>query len=208
MIGHHPKIETLLAYAGGTLHENLAVPLATHLEMCAVCRAQVHACESIGGALLDMLPATQLGVDALTRTLDRLNDTYAESPLNPSDFQGLPLPLVLRHYKIGRRKFVAPGIWTAPIIKDRKTGAQSMLVSVASRRRLPLHAHRGAEMTCVLQGNFSDVSGTYGPGDFLEMDVANEHQPVTGDVDCICVIANTAPPRFRNILGWFVQAYS
>jgi len=52
-------------------------------------------------------------------------------------------------------------------------------------RKIPLHGHSGPEMICVLKGGFSDASGRYESGGFVEVDEQSEHQPTaTPEGEC------------------------
>ena len=67
---------------------------------------------------------------------------------------------------------------------------------------LPRHAHRGAELTLVLEGAFVDETGRHGPGDLVEVDGEESHRPVAeGTADCVCLIATEGRLRFGGLLG-------
>ena len=53
-IKHHPSDATLAAYASGTLDQARGLAVATHLSLCAQCRAAVRKFESVGGAVLEV----------------------------------------------------------------------------------------------------------------------------------------------------------
>ena len=48
MIHHHPNESTLAAYAAGMLDEGRSLVVATHVEMCSVCRRFTSALEDVG----------------------------------------------------------------------------------------------------------------------------------------------------------------
>ena len=63
------------------------------------------------------------------------------------------------------------------------------------------------ETICVMKGSFSDVTGRYGVGDFLELDETSLHEPVAGpEGECICLISSECPPKMRGLLGWLMRA--
>ncbi len=65
---------------------------------------------------------------------------------------------------------------------------------------MPVHGHRGMELTLVLSGSFSDDHGTFARGDIEEADESIEHQPVANEgEDCICLAVTDAPLRFHGI---------
>ena len=51
-IEHHPSDATLAAYASGTLDQARGLVVATHVSLCAQCRAAVKKFESVGGVVL------------------------------------------------------------------------------------------------------------------------------------------------------------
>lgn len=56
------------------------------------------------------------------------------------------------------------------------TAAQARLVRFAPGVRFPLHAHKGREQALILEGSYTDSSGTvYRPGDLHEMSAGTEH---------------------------------
>jgi len=85
--------------------------------------------------------------------------------------------------------------------------AETYLLRLGAGRRIPFHGHGGSEMICVLKGSFSDASGRYQAGDFVEIDEATEHQPLAGpEGECICIIASESPPRMHGLIGWFLKS--
>jgi len=208
-IRHHPSDISLMSYASGALSPGLSLAVGAHASVCALCRASIAGFEEAGGAYLDTLEPSALEANALSRVQEQLNAPVRHAdpaPMPATEFDSLPLPASVRAYGVGKRQFLAPGIWMAPILQDRKTGARALILGAAPGRKLPEHGHRGVEMTCVLTGSFTDKNGTYGPGDVLEIDEDTDHQPVIGEMECICLIANDAPPRFHNIFGWALQS--
>ena len=64
---------------------------------------------------------------------------------------------------------------------------------------IPQHNHSGTETTLVLQGGFSDESGTYHAGDFITREAGEEHSPTAiAGGDCICLAVLESPLRFTR----------
>ena len=198
-ITSHPSEATLFGYAAGNLPAGASLALSTHLWMCAPCRKPITQWEAAGGAMLESLPEAELSDDALARALTQLNER-AEPRVAPVEYPpgwlGIELPPALRAVPIRRRLWLAPGIWKANIAGD------CYLLRLGANRKIPLHGHSTPEVICVLKGSFSDASGRFARGDFVEIDAAIDHQPIAGPEDeCICIIASESPPQMRGLLG-------
>ena len=82
-------------------------------------------------------------------------------------------------------------------------GGDLMLLRIAPGSKLPLHSHRGNELTMILDGAYHDMLDHFGPGDVADLDGEIHHQPVTSPgVPCICVAATDAPLMFS---GWVAR---
>ncbi len=196
MIAHHPADATLAGYAAGSLPEGLALVVATHLAACPTCRTAAAMLDRVGGALLEGLPPAAMAPDALALVLAR-----SERPVPPQPAVTLEpnLPAPLNRCMFGPWWRVGPGLrWRS--IRVGGT-AWAGLLQAAPGRALPRHGHDGAELTCVLEGAFSDETGQYGPGDVAEPDPAIDHQPRVDSADpCLCVIASEGL-RLHGVLG-------
>ena len=131
-------------------------------------------------------------------------------PALPSFLARFEIPKPLAAQKIGRRRFVTPGIWFAPVAADGAAdngSTRTYLVYAKAGRVLAEHRHRGREFTQVLAGAFSDDTGRYGQGDFALTDDALSHAPaVTGDGECLCLISAEAPMRLKSFPARILQA--
>ena len=70
-ISHHTPDAMLAAYAAGNLPHPFAVVIATHVSMCAECRAALEAHQAAGGVVLDETEGAALS--------DRLRDRVLKS---------------------------------------------------------------------------------------------------------------------------------
>jgi putative transcriptional regulator len=207
-IRHHPRDETLLAYAAGTLVPALSAVVACHLTLCRECRAQARLMEAIGGALLKSVAAAEMSGRALERTASRL-EPEPDSPqpggkLPPSAHAPslLPAPLA-RHLGMGMDdipwKRLAPGVEQFKIRMPRR-GGDLRLVRVEPGLKLLRHGHYGTELTLVLAGAYSDETGEYRAGELADLDEHIEHRPrAIGDEPCICIIAGETHPRYKTL---------
>jgi putative transcriptional regulator len=205
---HHPSEERLLDYASGAAPEPVALLVATHLAFCPGCRHAIAELEAVGGALLEELPPEPVNDDSFARLLARLD---RPAPAVPAVSPGDPLlPQPLRDY-IGSLDRVA---WRrfGPIAEVRLlTGFDKLttrLVRIKPGTAMPRHTHTGNELSLVLQGGISDVTGHYLRGDVLEADSAVEHRPVADrDEECLCLAVTDAPVRLTGWLGRLLNPF-
>ena len=217
MVRHHPSEATLVAHAAGTLWEAARPVVAAHLARCPDCRAKLALAEAIGGLMLEGLPPTPLAPDALRRTMERLDDgpepagtgsgDAAPGARAPTEAAAEPLAATLRGLglPVRRLRWLAPGLRHAVLLRygpGRGGGGTLRLLRVRPGAAVPRHAHRGAELTLVLEGAFADEAGRYGPGDLAEAEAEVSHRPVAeGPADCVCLVAAQGLPRFGGLLG-------
>ncbi len=86
-----------------------------------------------------------------------------------------------------------------------ETGSARLLY-IPPGQGVPDHGHNGLELTLVLQGSFTDETGSFGTGDLEIADQTLDHTPVAGpDAPCICLAATDAPLRFRAFMPRLLQ---
>ncbi len=198
MMRYHPSDETLLACAAGTLPDPHARVVAAHLGFCPDCARAVRRAEAVGGALLADLPPSPLAADAFARTVARLD--------RPASPEPAAAPATLAGLATGRWRWTGPGIAMMPLVRRDTSDSRLDLIRVAPGTALLEHAHSGRESTCVLQGAFSDGTGEYHVGDFMEADAAVAHRPAALPGEpCICLIATSGHLQPRGLLGWLVR---
>ena len=109
---HHPKNETLAAFAAGTLDEGRGLVVAAHLSMCAECRGAVAAFEAVGGEMINSIEPIAISDAARDRALALLD--REPSPVAPA--KPAPRPVwqaeqeSLLGYDLGPWRWVAPGL--------------------------------------------------------------------------------------------------
>lgn len=212
MIVHHPDVEVLLDYAAGALAEGPAIAVATHLALCALCRAEVARFEAMGGALVSDAADAEGGVAVpealLEATLNRLDAAAPAAPAVPAldDATRRLVPSPLWQYldappeqlawkRIGR------GVREARIAVPGERRRVSLL-RIRAGAAVPVHTHVGDELTVVLSGGFSDLDGHYGRGDYVALNEAHEHRPVAdAGEDCLCLTVVDAPARLTGPFG-------
>lgn len=203
MIRHHPGQDLLLSYAAGATDEAVGLIVATHMALCSACRAAVAAMEKIGGGLLEALPPAPLADGALGAALAKLDDAVLyERPRRAASRDGTPE--VLRDYLGGdlstaRWRRMGPKLAYLPLFRRGRISAK--LLRGAPGTEVGVHSHHGLEFTLVLTGGFTDVTGSYGPGDLQVADADVRHNPVADPgEDCINLAVTTAPLKFENLL--------
>lgn len=212
MIKHHLSDRLLMAYSAGTLPEAFNLVVATHISLCAECRARLGSFDAIGGALLEKVDASaEMSPETLSQTLARLK-VQGESPREPAaQVTDKVLPQPLRAYLDGgieAVKWRAVGGGVRQVVLPTSDHASARLLRIPAGTAVPDHGHRGLELTLVLQGAFSDEADRFGRGDIEIADEELHHTPVAepGE-DCICLAATDAPLKFKGLLPRLAQPF-
>lgn len=211
---HHPSEATLFDYGAGSLSEPLALAVVTHISMCAECRDRLGEVEAIGGILLDELEPEPLALDSFARTLARLEDDAPAMsapvglPARAGAFATTPLAPYIGGTGQLPWKRLGRGVDAIDLVRRRDRETRATLFRVARGTLLPLHGHRGREMTVVLEGSFYDETGGFVPGDFIEHDSDVVHRPyVASDEDCVCLIAVEGRLKFKGVFGRLIPLF-
>jgi putative transcriptional regulator len=193
VIKHHPAPETLTAFAAGTLRAGFDFVTAVHVRGCAECRAEVARLEALGGVIIDSVEAAAPDTDALARVMARIEAPLPASPAPRSMDQVL---------RFGKRRWVAPGVWTAKVETPHAKDDRVYVLSVAPGVEAALHTHRGAEFTQVMSGALGDGTDVLEPGDFSERGPDHTHRPkVLGDAPCVCLFATQGRLTPKDLIG-------
>ncbi len=203
-IGHHTPDAMLAAYAAGSLPHPFAVVIATHVSMCEDCRAALEAHQAAGGVVLDETKGEALSERLRDRVLDHLDDAVEDTPAHART--GIyPSPVVAAMKgRAPRWKSLGMGVKQDILSADEEGSLR--LLYIPAGQAVPDHGHRGTELTLVLQGSFSDVTGRFGVGDVEVADEELEHTPTADEgLPCICLAATDAPLRFSALLPKLLQ---
>lgn len=210
-MNNRPTDEILMAYAAGTLPQGPALVVAAHLTLCPESRERVRQFETIGGIVLEDIPPVGMSADALEKTLALLGDQPAAPAIAEGRWladmpEGMVLPSPLKHYDIGKWRFLAPGVQWSSIGKGGPARTRPMLLRSKPGMVLPEHTHAGTEYTLVLKGSLHDAVGDYHVGDLIIADASLEHEPTAGpDEDCICLAVVDGRLRMKSLVGRIVQ---
>ena len=201
MVNHHPDTNTLLEFAASSLPAAQSVVVSTHLQFCSECRQRLAQLESLGATMfedaepIDIKPSL---FDSVLARLDEVQEDLAANDANAStmswtvkqirkgNLDDLPWKKVTRSLRIAD-------------LGDIDGAAEFSLYHIAEGGRIPQHNHSGTEMTLVLQGGFSDESGSYHAGDFITREAGDTHAPTAlPGGDCICLAVLKSPLRFTR----------
>ena len=201
MITYHPDTNTLTEFAANSLSPAQSVVVATHLEVCELCQQRLSELECMGGALLEDLAPVDVDTavfDKVLAKLDEVEEAPAANDANASD-----LAWTVKQVRQGNIE----GLNWRKVTKTLRIAdlgridgaAEFSLYHIAEGGSIPQHNHSGSEVTLVLQGGFSDESGTYHAGDFVTREAGEEHSPTAiAGGDCICLAVLESPLRFTR----------
>ena len=212
-ITHHLDDATLLAFAAGTSGEAHGILVASHLSLCADCRAALRNAESLGGEVLQQQTGEAVSDVCRAATLASLDaalsGTSQKSVLPKSD-----LPLALARAVGGisladvQWKKRAPGVEVFDVTLSKDSKTKLKLLRLGHGRTMPEHGHGGEEITLILKGSYHDRFGRFKPGDVADLDHEVEHQPIVdSEEDCICVIAFETPAKYKTLLAKLAQPF-
>jgi putative transcriptional regulator len=203
-IEHHIEPELLLDYASGAADEPASLVVATHLALCAQCRAAVSDAEAAGGVFLEDAPMESVAENSLDKVLARLNGQEQKKAARPAGITPEPLRSYLggevtdinwRHLRGGLSDFT--------IMKRGKSVAR--LLKATPNTAVYEHTHKGEEVTLILTGGLADHTGDYHRGDVQTMTDEYHVPTALPGEDCIVLAVTTAPLQFRS---WQAQIFA
>lgn len=222
-VEHHPSEQMLADFTNGSLTTGKNVVIAAHIELCAQCRErrlqleaeaanswQQEADQQREAAQRDFSPLLK----AITSKLEEASQR--EVPVDEPELLNeihllegsVTLPRILAK-AAGEGlvwKKLAGGINQADITLDDQTQCEFLYMKPGSQ--VPVHKHRGNEITLVLDGSFSDEMGHYRAADFVLRDHTHQHQPVSEE-GCLCFAVQDSPLMFTRglarLLNPFIQ---
>ncbi len=190
---HHPSFETLAAFGAGTQRLGFDVVTAVHVRGCRQCQRQIAAIEEFGGMSLAASEPLALGDEALAATLARLDATA------PAATPARTLDDIMASAK---RRWVAPGVWVAPLDTPHDRQDRVYLLNVNPGAATAHHTHAGLEFTQVMKGALNDEGVVYAAGDFCERDQTHAHRPeIVGNEPCLCLFATRGRLKATGLFG-------
>jgi putative transcriptional regulator len=197
---HHPPEELLVEYAAGEASEPVSLVIACHATLCPGCRRRLDQLESVGGALLEQAPVAELGAGALEAALaaldgegDRPASAPPVAPAGVDPAWSLPRPLLRYLGAAARWKRVVPGVRDIKLATN-VPGTLLRLVNLRPGMTIPLHDHRGLELTLVFAGGLLEPERVLHRGDFqLRLPGERHVQRVEQGGPCIALTVNLGP---------------
>lgn len=221
MVKYHPEARFLTDYTAGSLPEEQALCVATHLHYCATCRVKVRELTELGSVLFMQLmqqPSAAQSTHVAEADFGRLIARIADLPAAPvsagaaatatatdnatANVSALPRPL----HKLARGNIET--------LKWRRIGKgfrysrlnvgspqrETSLLHIKAGSSVPHHRHAGDEITVIIKGSFSDHDDNYSVGDFIVRTTGEQHQPVASqDEDCLCLSTLEKPLILSNL---------
>lgn len=220
-ITHHPAFESLMSCSAGSMPEAFAAVMASHISVCPACRKELSLMEDIGVELFSKLAPEAVVRDApvaMMRRAEAGDEPRAPAATLPEVGKdgvtagGMPAPLEhLAGSDLARVPWrrLARGIEHFPIPLSPGAKGHLRLVKVAPGAVLPAHDHGGTELTLVLRGSYSDVTGHYKAGDVSDLSEGIEHSPIADAKEgCVCLIASDEKIRFKSVMARLWQPFT
>jgi len=204
----HPTTEILNDYIQGNLSTGLSVALSAHLELCKSCKQNFAELES---SIVNSWE--QDSSEESTNDFAHLVTNIVNQPQIDSDNSSVARQSPITEIHMLDHSFTLPkilakaandglvwkklggGINQAKVDIDTQTQCEFIYMSPGSQT--PAHKHQGSEITLVLDGSFSDDSGTYEAADFIVRSGKDEHQPVSEE-GCLCFAVLDSPVTFTR----------
>ena len=198
----------LISYAAGTLNQAEDLIVASHLAFSKQAQNFVSHCEAVGGAMVESFcEPIAMNDGALNSVLSKLdeNETFHDDPHKGAACLkalqcDVPAPLkdTLKSQTI-KWHTLFPGM-KAYDLKLQCKESVARFMKADPGLKSPHHSHGGTEITLVLDGAFSDETGSYKRGDLIVTDEAHDHTPVACKNDgCICLVVTSEPIKLTGI---------
>ena len=203
MTKYHPDTRLLNEYSAGTLPLAQSVCVSLHLNYCEQCRHTHQRLQQLGAALFEEQVGQQIDDSLLQSVLSRLDEEPAPLRYQTARAGQENCPPLIQRLMHGQYDDLQWQRISSDVrISRLRTGDvdnEFALYHINAGASIPMHTHRGTELTLVLEGGFSDRQGHYEVGDFIMRDGQDRHSPTaTRDRDCICIGVLDAPIRFTD----------
>jgi len=209
----HPSLSLLEQYTEGTLAAELALVVAAHLDFCPHCQQLRHDIEADIGCQLAQQPAAKAVGDEWQQMMEQIlaaetvqpevstphaADAAAVSTYIDQGQHRIEIPRSLQRLAAKRKKWrQLGGIATAKLPSGDQNHLSLLLIE--PNTEVPLHTHKGLEITLVLAGEMVDEMGKYAAGDLIINTPDHTHTPKNiSNEPCLCLSVLTAPLEFKQ----------
>lgn len=200
MIKFHPNQQMLKVFSAGELPLSLSIAMSAHIELCDECAQQAFEVEESlsQGTWQENNVENADFSDMLQAIMTEPVQVQAKPQVTPKSTTHIAgrdyvLPTAFRQFK--DLKWSGFGaVSRARVINDEQN-VRASLLHIDKNGRIPEHQHKGYELTLLLDGSFSDETGTYHKGDFIWLDGEQSHSPYT-EKGCLCYAVQDAPLHF------------
>ncbi|GGW62267.1 ChrR family anti-sigma-E factor [Alishewanella tabrizica] len=205
----HPGMMLMEQYVEGTLAADVAIAVATHIDLCPHCQ---QLCQDLhndkGAQLAELTPAVSNNAAEFADMLSFITSQAPElKAARKTDAESVTVTFNNREFKIPRalsrmaeqhgKWLQLGGIATAKLPAGEKLHVSLLYIDKGTE--IPNHTHLGMELTLVLSGRICDENGEYGAGDLLINSPDDTHTPHTRvDEDCLCLSVLSAPLKFNK----------
>ncbi|WP_440905393.1 ChrR family anti-sigma-E factor [Catenovulum sp. SX2] len=223
MIKHHPKHELLAAFVAGELPAALNIAISAHVELCDECQqaitllTQAKADEVFSIEDESVFDNVEVDLDddfddlMISQITSQKGDYVDEAPTVRSvEYAGKQVNLPRALNSVSWAKFQGVGKLTRARLDLDEGTVRSYLLQIGAGGSVPMHTHKGYEVTVLLDGSFEDEMCSYSKGDFIWLDESFTHSPVSND-GCLCLtVADDAPvftqglSKLLNPIGRFI----
>ncbi|WP_038150236.1 ChrR family anti-sigma-E factor [Vibrio litoralis] len=219
---HHPTHELMSVFASGELPASLSIAVAAHLELCRDCQTTVDRITQQAAQQEFTTSSTSYQQDheddfadmiAQITQDDALFDAqiYSDKAVEQTiEFKGQHYTLPRALQSLVLQKPQKLGKLTRSRIDLQEGSLKTSLLHIEPGGSVPMHTHKGFELTLLLDGEFEDQMGKYQIGDFIWLTGEHEHTPTT-TTGCLCFTVSNDALQFTqgiskllNPIGQFI----
>ncbi len=209
VVKHHPGMALLEQYVEGSLSAEVALIVAAHIDFCPHCQSLTKDIQADAAAQLAQSPLVNTADDfgAMLSHIMQHEQDFAPSKPKPLAVKPTPLEVAGHQFMLPRalrriqqqpqRWMQLGGIATCRLAASEPDHAS--LLFIDKHTNVPIHTHKGLEMTLVLSGEMVDENGRYCAGDLIINSPDDTHTPRNiSEEPCLCLSVLSAPLHFTQ----------
>lgn len=206
----------LMRYAAGVLPPYESMLVAAYLTVSEVAQQRLASFEAEGGRMIESVEPVNVTQTCLNNILALTQSSAPPQRTAPcaesiaTQYSDCTIPRLLRklvdaHCPNQNLEWqrLSPGIAKIDIslCRSEPKSRRLRLLQLAPHQPTPSHHHYGTEITLVLEGGYSDETGSYRRGDMVFVsDPELHHAPRALQDGCICLTLTEAPLRFDGLV--------